>query len=203
MADGTIVPVQVDAQGRLVAQGLDGPPGPAGADGADGATGPAGPAGPAGPGGGVLLTANKAATSTAFDFVGLPTTLRRITLLFSGLSTNGTSNMMFQLGTATSFVTANYLGGCISSTYAFGNNAGFLFSLNVTSTVIQYASCVMTSPDGYTWHLCGTTFRSPSGYMGPVTGSLTLSEPLTRIRITTVLGTEVFDAGTVHLRGEA
>lgn len=40
---GQIIPVQVDNQGRLVAQGLDGPQGPAGP------TGPQGPLGPQGP----------------------------------------------------------------------------------------------------------------------------------------------------------
>lgn len=40
MQDGTVIPVQVDAQGRLVAEGLQGPPGPAGP------TGPVGPEGP-------------------------------------------------------------------------------------------------------------------------------------------------------------
>jgi hypothetical protein len=36
MQDGTVLPVQVDAQGRLVAEGLPGPAGPAGPPGADG-----------------------------------------------------------------------------------------------------------------------------------------------------------------------
>jgi hypothetical protein len=46
MQDGTVIPVQVDAQGRLVAEGLPGPAGP---------QGPAGPAGPVGPDGGLTL----------------------------------------------------------------------------------------------------------------------------------------------------
>jgi hypothetical protein len=36
MSDGTVIPVQVDAQGRLVAEGLQGPAGPQGPPGADG-----------------------------------------------------------------------------------------------------------------------------------------------------------------------
>lgn len=50
-AAGVEVPVQVDAEGRLVAEGLDGPAGPAGPAGADGPAGAAGPTGPAGPAG--------------------------------------------------------------------------------------------------------------------------------------------------------
>jgi hypothetical protein len=37
MQDGTVIPVQVDAQGRLVAEGLQGPVGPAGPAGPQGA----------------------------------------------------------------------------------------------------------------------------------------------------------------------
>lgn len=45
MQDGTVIPVQVDAQGRLVAEGLPGPAGPAGPQGEPGLQGPAGPEG--------------------------------------------------------------------------------------------------------------------------------------------------------------
>ena len=46
---GAQVPVQVDSQGRVVAQGLPGPEGPEGPQGTTGATGPEGPQGPQGP----------------------------------------------------------------------------------------------------------------------------------------------------------
>lgn len=50
-SEGVEVPVQVDAQGRLVAEGLPGPAGPAGPAGSEGPQGIAGVAGPAGPAG--------------------------------------------------------------------------------------------------------------------------------------------------------
>ena len=50
-SQGVEVPVQVDAQGRLVAEGLPGPAGPAGPAGSEGPQGIAGVAGPAGPAG--------------------------------------------------------------------------------------------------------------------------------------------------------
>ena len=61
-SEGVEVPVQVDAQGRLVAEGLPGPAGPAGPAGSEGpqgiagesVTGPAGPPGPAGEAAGSL-----------------------------------------------------------------------------------------------------------------------------------------------------
>lgn len=50
-SEGVEVPIQVDAEGRLVAQGLPGPAGPAGPAGSPGPQGIAGEAGPAGPAG--------------------------------------------------------------------------------------------------------------------------------------------------------
>lgn len=46
---GDVVPVQVDAQGRVVSQGLDGPAGPEGPQGPAGPEGPQGIQGPQGP----------------------------------------------------------------------------------------------------------------------------------------------------------
>lgn len=50
-SEGVEVPVQVDAQGRLVAEGLPGPAGPAGPAGSVGPQGIAGEPGPQGPAG--------------------------------------------------------------------------------------------------------------------------------------------------------
>jgi hypothetical protein len=115
----------------------------------------------------------------------------------------GQGNLMFRLGTATSFVTNNYLGGCVAQSTQANNAGGFVFAVGLTASSRVSSHCVITSPDGYTWHLLGSTFSHPNSHMGYVAGSLTLSEPLTRIRITSVSGADEFDAGTVHLRGEA
>lgn len=73
---GVEVPVQVDAQGRLVAEGLPGPAGPAGPTGDAGPQGIAGVAGPAGPAGdpgpaGAAGAAGQAGADGA-DGVGVP-----------------------------------------------------------------------------------------------------------------------------------
>jgi hypothetical protein len=112
-------------------------------------------------------------------------------------------NLVFRLGTATSFVTNNYLGGCVAQSTQGNNDGGFVFAVGLTAASRVSSHCVITSPDGYTWHLLGSSFSHPSSHMGYVTGSLTLSEPLTRIRIIANSGNDRFDAGTIHLRGEA
>jgi len=56
MSDGTLIPVQADSQGRLVCEGLEGPPGQDGAQGPQGEPGPQGPQGE--PGQGITLPPN-------------------------------------------------------------------------------------------------------------------------------------------------
>lgn len=74
---GVEVPVQVDAQGRLVAEGLPGPAGPAGPagdPGPQGIAGVAGPTGPAGPSGATGPAGPAGADGTdGTDGVGVPT----------------------------------------------------------------------------------------------------------------------------------
>ena len=81
-ADGTEVPVQVEPDGVLVAEGIQGAPGVQGPVGPEGPQGPQGPPGPAGAGGisawgnfdqdATLLSGNKVASvqrTTAGDYV--------------------------------------------------------------------------------------------------------------------------------------
>lgn len=74
---GVEVPVQVDAQGRLVAEGLPGPAGPAGPagdPGPQGIAGVAGPTGPAGPAGATGPAGPAGANGTnGTNGVGVPT----------------------------------------------------------------------------------------------------------------------------------
>jgi hypothetical protein len=81
---------------------------------------------PVAPAGGSIITSGTAVASTsgtAIDFTGLPAWVKRITLMFSGLSTNGTSDYMVQLGDSGGFETTGYLGsvstvGSSTATYS-------------------------------------------------------------------------------------
>jgi len=56
-----------------------------------------------------LMTA-QSATGTSVDYTGIPAGVKRITVILSGVSTNGSADHLFQLG-AGSIAAAGYLGG--------------------------------------------------------------------------------------------
>ena len=78
-------------------------------------------------------TAVASTSGTAIDFTGIPSWVRRVTVMFSGVSTNGTSNVQVQIGSG-SFVTSGY-----SSSTAQSNNAvplgNFTTGFSLTSTL--------------------------------------------------------------------
>jgi hypothetical protein len=153
------------------------------------------------------LETAKTATGTAVDFTAIPSWVKRITVMFSGVSTSGTSTMQIQFG-AGSYTTSGYLG---SADYmSTGGNSGvtlFTTGLGMSRGVTPAASAmhglaVLTNLTGNTW--VGTFFGTMSGTAGKVDGStsIALSGVLDRIRITTVNGTDTFDAGTINIMYE-
>ena len=74
-------------------------------------------------------------SGTAIDFTSIPSWVKRITFMFSGVSTSGTSNTIIQLGTSGGFVTSGY-----------SSQAGFIQSTGTASgmTAITTGLYVMT-----------------------------------------------------------
>jgi hypothetical protein len=147
-------------------------------------------------------TAVASTSGTSIDFTSIPSWVKRITVMFSGVSTSGTSNPIIQIG-AGSVTTTGYLGaGMIASgaspavsnfTTGFGYPAG-------ASTNILHGTTVLTLVTGTTWAANGTIARSDGTSLASTAGtSASLSGALDRVRITTVNGTDTFDAGSVNI----
>lgn len=146
-------------------------------------------------------TAVPTTSGTAVDFTGIPSTAKKISVVFSGVSTNGASGIIVQLGDASSIKNSGYVSG---ATYAFsGGNAsisptsGFALYYGA-ATETMYARLDIYNVDGNTWVAAG------NGQVGPAvlfqcSGVVTLTDVLTRLRITTVNGADVFDAGKVNI----
>jgi hypothetical protein len=150
----------------------------------------------------VSATSVASTSGTSIDFTSIPSWVKRITVMFSGVSTNGTSNPIIQIG-AGSVTTTGYLGaGMIASgaspavsnfTTGFGYPAG-------ASTNILHGTTVLTLVTGTTWAANGTIARSDGTSLASTAGtSASLSGALDRVRITTVNGTDTFDAGTINI----
>jgi hypothetical protein len=140
------------------------------------------------------------ASGTSVDFTGIPSWVRRITVMFSGVSTNGSSLLVVQLG-ATSFTTSGYTStrsGLAGST-GFSNTVttGLLVGGAGAATTLSGVT-TLCALSGNTWVQAGTFNEGPT-VTSYSAGNVTISGVLDRIRITTVNGTDTFDAGTINI----
>jgi len=150
-------------------------------------------------------TAQASTSGTSIDFTGIPTYAKRITVMLSGVSTSGTSGKLVQLGDAGGIENTGYLGGSQTVQGAVGfsglySTAGIpINSASATDTLS--GSIVFTLLNGNAWTVAGVIYNS-SIQTGYCAGSKELSATLDRIRITTVNGTDTFDAGSINIMYE-
>ena len=144
-------------------------------------------------------TSQATTSGTSFDFTGIPSWVKRITVMFNQVSLDASEQFLVQLGDAGGIETTGY----VSRSSAAGSNntstAGFIVRVNGTSNLV---SGIMTIANisGNVWvgsHALdrGANDCSVGG------GSKTLSDVLTQIRITATndVGGANFDAGSVNI----
>jgi hypothetical protein len=144
-------------------------------------------------------TAITLTNQTAPDFTGIPSWVKRITLMFSGVSTNGTGQILVQLGDSGGYETSGYLGTTGYNSSFVNYSSGFTFDTasSVGAATIRYGAMVLTNISSNIWilHGSGGTGASASFYFG---GTKTLSDTLTSVRLF-IDGTQQFDAGTINI----
>lgn len=150
-------------------------------------------------------TAVTLTTQTNVDFTGIPSWVKRITVMFNGVSTNGTSTIIIQLGTSGGFVTTGYLGGVAVAGAGLSDlllTTGMAGILNDTSGQLHHGASIVSNLTSNTWVSQSANHRSNSGYGSFGGSSVTLSGTLTSVRITTVSGTPNFNAGSINIMYE-
>lgn len=145
------------------------------------------------------------ASGTSVNFTDIPSWVKRITVMFSGVSTSGTSFVQVQIGSG-SVTTSGYISNASYSngTGAFSSaTSGFQTDVSNTSVASYARNGIMqiTLVSSNTWVASGSFgFGSVSGVVTAMGGtSPNLSGSLDRIRITTVNGTDTFDAGSINI----
>jgi hypothetical protein len=145
-------------------------------------------------------TAVASTSGTSIDFTSIPSWVKRITVMFNGLSTNGTSPIQIQVGSG-SVTTSGYLSQSWTSAGAGVVTTGFAVTGTNTASYIWSGSTTLTLIGSNTWicqglvaYVVGTS--SGQQFAG---NSPALSGALDRIRITTVNGTDTFDAGSINI----
>jgi hypothetical protein len=153
-------------------------------------------------------TSQASTSGTAIDFTGIPSWAKRITVNFSGVSTNGVSNIQVQIG-STTFTTSGYSAGAMvtsaSGLQAINNTTGFPLestNANLTATSVRNGSMRINLITGNTWVSSSAIgYSAGTAYVAVGGGSVALGGTLDRLRVTTVAG-DTFDAGTINIQYE-
>ena len=146
-------------------------------------------------------TAQASTSGTSIDFTGIPSWVKRITVMLSGVSTNGTSNLLIQIGSG-GFTTTGYASEASQGTDVT-STIGFLQTSSLTAGSLRTGLSTIVSL-GSSIYVCAGVIAdtTATGSAARVGGTVTLSGTLDRIRITTVGGTDTFDAGTINIMYE-
>jgi hypothetical protein len=139
------------------------------------------------------------ATPEYFDFTGIPSWVKRVTVMFNGVSTNGTSQIIVQLGDAGGVETTGYQSSSSNTADVVTSTAGIVFCDGSATAAATLYTGVLTFVliTTNTWVADGSGGSTANN--GSISGGKTLSGTLDRVRITTAGGVNTFDAGTVNI----
>lgn len=154
-----------------------------------------------------LGTQVNSTSGTAIDFTSIPSWAKRITVMFDGVSTNGTDGIIIQLGDSGGVETTGYAtnGSSVDGTNAtsFANpTSGFPAVRAAAAASVYVGSVVIERMSGNKWIARGVVGNSGGSSQFYCSGSKTLSDVLDRVRLTTTGGANTFDAGTVNVTWE-
>lgn len=151
-----------------------------------------------------LGTAVATTSGTSIDFTSLPAGLKRITINFDGVSTNGSDPLCVQIGDSGGIETTGYVGAYFNSSALTTNNFSSSFVIgNMGAANGAYGAVVISLLDASTntW-TASLSVGSSVTQVYLASGAKSLSATLDRVRITTTGGTNAFDAGKINIAYE-
>ena len=146
-------------------------------------------------------TAVASTSGTSIDFTSIPSWVKRITVMFSEVSLSGTSNYLIQIGNAgvenTGYISTYNIQDSSGGFGGSSSTAGFIVG-NTLAAMVCSGKVELTLLNGNSWVSCGV-FKNDTTRMQTNAGSKTTSNTVTNLRITTVNGTDTFDAGSINI----
>jgi hypothetical protein len=147
-------------------------------------------------------TAVASTSGTSIDFTGIPAGVKRITVMFNSVSTSGTSVWLLQLGDSGGIENTGYTGQSTAASTApvqTTSTAGFPIFVNA-ATYNPSGTLTITNISGNVWIVSGVLGNITTAvFQITCAGLKELSATLDRVRITTVNGTDTFDAGSINI----
>ena len=160
---------------------------------------------------GVLTSGSDVASTSGktIDFSNIPSWAKRITIMLSGISTAGASDLSIQIGTSSGIETTGYsgAGGYGGSSATVFNSIAFVLSDNITAAQAHSGIATLCLLGSNTWVESGTLASGASTGPAYSGGTKTLAGTLDRIRLTTTTsagasGIDNFDAGSINIMYE-
>jgi hypothetical protein len=153
----------------------------------------------------VSSTAQASTSGAAVSFASIPSWVKRIQVLFSGVSTNGTTPIYIQIGDSGGLETTGYVGASAEvfagtpqmsadPTIGFGifyNSAAAAASGIITLSLLNAST--------NTWVASGALAWTGGGVVTITAGSKSLSATLDRVSVVTA---DTFDAGSINIHYE-
>jgi hypothetical protein len=152
-------------------------------------------------------TAVASTSGTSVSFTSIPSWVKKITLMISGISSNAASYLQVQLGDSGGIEDSGYIGavGVIRSTavsFCYANSTGFNVATEFGGGTVNSGLVTIALVDSNTWVSSGTINDTSGSRACCSSGSKTLSGTLTQIRIidsSTGSPSGTFTAGLVNI----
>jgi hypothetical protein len=161
----------------------------------------------------VRETAVPTTSGTSIPFTGIPSWVKRITVVISGVSTvtaGAGQDVCVQIGDSSGFATTGYLAyvstvyfdSAVTTPTSLAASGGFPIFFGTPGS-IRSGTITLVNPSGNLW--VATVLVATANGTGPLYGSCqgggtkTLSGTLDRVRLTTLSGIDTFDNGSVNI----
>lgn len=147
-----------------------------------------------------LGTAVASTSGTSIDFTGIPSWVKKVTVMFKGISTTGGSPIIIRIGTSNGIETSGYISSydlyVTSPSVAF-TSVGFVIT-DISTSASLHGSMSICNINGNDWVSTSMGTTNTAG-LALSAGSKSLSGTLDKVRITTVNGTDTFNAGMINI----
>ena len=151
----------------------------------------------------IVRSASVTASGTSMDFTSIPSWAKQITILLNGVSTSGTSILQVQIITSDGVVTTGYAGSStvLDSSVGYSTySTGFIESNKAgAAAYLRRGKFELANTTSNIWVETHHISANSAGAQMMGAGAISLGEALTGVRITTVNGTDTFDAGSINI----
>ena len=156
-------------------------------------------------------TAQASTSGTSIPFTGIPSWVKRIIIMFNGVSTNGTGAYQVQIGTGGAATISGYSSsqtqfGGSNQTAGTSNTTGFVFASPGASTNTYSGIMTISNISGNNWVYSSLLNSNGTSFLVAGAGnSPTLSGTLDYLRIigsATGNPSDTFDAGSINIQYE-